>query len=159
MKAFAGLYILLALFLIAPVYSAHAQATQTLEIRSLTYQLEKALQRLQSKQNSFVIVENSNTKKFVQFTLSSPNQILMDIPSQTMSAEENERAAYFFEKQGIDAYHESSMINPETFENIGTQKSFELLIAKPKRAADLATSFFKNVYGNAPGSSYTIIEE
>lgn len=65
--------------------------------------LEAALERLTQRENAdaFVIFSDKNTGRFIQFAGSKHENLLLDLPVQTLSAEELKKAADILIEHGI----------------------------------------------------------
>ncbi len=103
-----------------------------------------------------VIVSDPATNKFVQFA-SVENQLLFDLPSQTLDETEMLRATEFFDRLGseIQQYH---LLDAPGGIGVATQRSFQLNLAHDvQQAATLVAAVFEAVY-RVPADAALVVE-
>ncbi len=120
--------------------------------------MERALDALlaQTNEDAFVIFEETSTKKFVQFAGNDHEQLLLNLPAQTLNATELEKAKTLFKEYAI----EFKAIPATRAWPIPTlQKEFDMKLCRDtKKAALIAMRIFKEVYGFSDNFSLGIEE-
>src|SRR5262245_54677429 len=76
-------------------------------------------------EDAFVIIEDRQSGKFVQFAGSACEMLLLDLPSQPMSEPEFYRAVEFFRRRGIIGY-DHDMLDELGGRVVGQQFSFSV---------------------------------
>jgi hypothetical protein len=110
--------------------------------------IESALVALLNRHNedAFVIFEEKATGKFVQFAGSSQEDLLLDLPSQTLDRAEMARAITYFLEVGIEADVYDVFDRPGATV-VGQQCSFQHSFGRDARtAAEIASAVFLRVY-------------
>jgi hypothetical protein len=117
--------------------------------------VEEALDRLLTRGGeAFVVFEDKASGKFVQFSGSMDEPLLLDVPSQELSDVEFERARTFF--RDLDVSFTSDGQNGQVS---GIEGSFQLLLGQDtKRGADLTLCIFAEVF-QLPAEFSLSIEE
>lgn len=120
-----------------------------------------ALTRLLTRPSgAFVIIEEPNSGKFIQFAGSEKEPLLLDLPSQTLTQDEMKKAVAVFSELG----HQG----PETYQTqdypggppAGEQMSFVVTFGKDvDKATELAVAVLQRVYGFKEGTSLKLTEE
>ena len=97
--------------------------------------------------DAFVIFEDAASGKFVQFAGSSAQPLLLDLPSQALTAGEQERAHALFSELGSgDATH-ADLYNKPGGKVVGRQVSYQLDFGQnAERAAEATRRIFSEVY-------------
>ncbi len=102
---------------------------------------------LQHPAGSYLIIEEPATGKFVQFSGSTEEPLFFDLPQQTLSQDEFEKARDLFSELGYPG--------PETFElfessdgpSAGSQTSFLVTFGDDiEKATELAIAVFESVF-------------
>ncbi len=138
-----------------PVKGLHASHGEDFE-RSV----RSALQRLLNRPDGFVVFEHSGTGKFVQFATSKARGLLLDVPRQILSYDEDIRAEAYFAEQGIDAAYTGPLYSPQTGAQVGIQRSFQVILGSDvETAAAMTAEFFTQVYRIDPNKGMRFIEE
>jgi hypothetical protein len=122
-----------------------------------TTAITTALQRLLAQPEDalpFVIVENAETRKFVQFTGSLKRPLLLDLPAQTLSEAEFYRAVTFFRRHGVVG-QEYELLDAPGGLPVTEQFSFQLPLGSIADAAEVTLSLFDEVY-HTPGCNLTV---
>lgn len=121
--------------------------------------LQKLLQR--SNRDAFVIVNEAHSKKFVQFDGSTTESLLLDIPVQELSRDEEARAAKLFKSLGALGRQEIPMVDANG-QTVGTQVSYQMDFgqdADTRAAAAVTMRVFREVFEIAPkGGEFTLTE-
>jgi len=113
-------------------------------------EISQALARLlkRSNEDAFVIFVESRSQKFVQFVGSANEPLFLDLPSQTLSAEEMERAIALFSDLGARAEEHDLYTDKTMKKKAGKQISFNLDLGhEVQRAAQITLTIFRQVYG------------
>src|SRR5262249_42799028 len=103
----------------------------------------------------FVIVENANTKKFVQFTGSLGSPLLLDLPAQTLSEAEFYRAVGFFRSRGVEG-QQYELLDAPGGRPVADQFTFQLPLNSVAEAAEVTLALFAEVY-RTPGCRLAIV--
>lgn len=113
-----------------------------------------ALSALLQRRNkdAFVIFEEKRSGKYVQFAGSANEDLLLDLPSQTLTEEEMKRAEVLFRGLGIPGPETYEMYTDESMETVaGTQTSFHMGLGRDVvRAAEVTLAIFERVYQFPP---------
>lgn len=128
-------------------------------IRFTMLEFVEFLDRLAERiaEDAFVILEDAETKKFVQFGR-GPG-IKLDLPLAALSEAETERAASFFETLGVATARELEAPDPSHNGKVRHHVTFEYDFGNDARtAADTALSLFTAVYGQVPQARLRLIE-
>jgi len=122
--------------------------------------VREALERLlQRPTGAYLIIEDVKSGKFVQFSGSIDEPLLLDLPSQTLSSGEMMQAKALFTKLGYPG--------PETYQlqkypgglPAGEQTSFMVNFGKDiENATELTLIVFHQVYGLEHNAKLNIIE-
>jgi hypothetical protein len=104
----------------------------------------------------FVIVESVETKKFVQFSGSLGNPLILDLPAQALSEAEFYRAVAFFRSRG--AVGKEYDLLDASGRPVAEQFTFQLPMKSAAEAANVTLSLFAEVY-HRPGCSLAIISD
>ncbi len=121
----------------------------------ITAALNSLLQR-QSK-DAFVIIEEAETKKFVQFLGSTTEPLTLDVPSQTLSELEFYRAVSFFQKIDVVGT-ESDLLDQPFGEVVARQFSFTKVFGSVMEATQVAEDIFDKVYNFPKNCNLLIVE-
>ena len=121
----------------------------------ITAALNSLLQR-QSK-DAFVIIEEAETKKFVQFLGSTTEPLTLDVPSQTLSELEFYRAVSFFQKIDVVGT-ESDLLDQPFGEVVARQFSFTKVFGSVMEATQVAEDIFDKVYNFPKNCNLVIVE-
>lgn len=111
--------------------------------------------------DSFVIFEEANSGKFVQFSGSSVDPLLLDLPAQTLDAEEMQRATSLFSQLGYAGPETHQVFTDESCAvPAGSQVSFDVQFERDaNRAADFTLSIFESVYGFPENFDLNVVSE
>ena len=122
-------------------------------------QVTAALTSLLTRENddAFVIIQERQTQKFVQFTGSKTDSLMLDLPSQTLSELEFRKAAQLFEQMGV-AGTESPVFDEPGGRVVGEQFTFNKVCNSATEAANLVQKIFTIVYGFPLNCEIEIIE-
>ena len=109
--------------------------------------ITNALSSLLNRTNddAFVIIEQLPSGKFVQFTGSATDPLYLDLPAQTLSEEEFERATQFFLELGVEVSNHQLLDKPGG-EVVAQQTSFNMVIHSVQDAANLVRQIFTVIY-------------
>ncbi len=125
-------------------------------------QIAQALNRMLQRTNedAFVIFEERTDRKFVQFAGSADSPLLIDLPSQTLSPQEMQRAIALFSSCGAVGPDIHSLYTDKTTKVVaGQQVSFNLELGKDVQlAAHIALTVFQQVY-RCPADFQLVIAE
>src|SRR4051812_40584942 len=121
--------------------------------------IRDALMALTSRSNvdAFVIVEHQLTAKFVQFSGSVSEPLMLDLPHQTLSELEFHRAVTFFRKFGVEG-REFELFDHPDGKVVGQQYSFNMEFGSVDDAVDVTIAVFEQVYLASPEAHLMIIE-
>lgn len=121
--------------------------------------ITEALSSLLVRQNddALVIIEHAETKKYVQFAGSAREQLLLDLPSQTLSETEFYNAVQLFRKMGVIGDEHDVLDKPDG-QVVGQQFSFNVTFRSVGDATDTVEDIFTNVYGFPSDCDLEIIE-
>jgi len=101
----------------------------------------------QEGNEAFVVIEEPRSGKFVQFAGSREAPLLLDLPGQTLDPSEMDRARVLFHKLGVEGPEEWDVHDPLTGKVAGKQVGFQMKLGRdPRRAADIASRVFQEVY-------------
>jgi tetratricopeptide (TPR) repeat protein len=124
--------------------------------------ITKALSALLQRDNAdaFIIFEEKETGKFIQFAGSKNEDLLLDLPSQTLSREEMARAKVLFEELGSSGPEKHAMYTDKSLEVIARiQTSFNMNFGRDfRRAAEVTLAVFERVY-RFPAEFQLILKE
>ncbi|NJN73624.1 MAG: hypothetical protein HC799_12855 [Limnothrix sp. RL_2_0] len=121
----------------------------------ITVALSSLLRR--RHEDAFVIIENPETKKFVQFTGSTTEPLMLDLPSQTLSELEFYRAVDFL--RTIDVVGtETVLLDQPHGEAVSQQFSFNKVFDSVTDAAQTVEDIFAIIYEFPADCAITIIE-
>lgn len=99
-----------------------------------------------SGDDAFVIIEEKRTGKFVQFAGSTDQPLLLDLPTQTLSQAEQDRAQELFVSLGAPGL-EKWAVTDHAGAPAGTQAGFQMEFGRdPDAAAVVAMRVFTEVY-------------
>lgn len=110
--------------------------------------IRSALRALLERTNrhAFVIFSEARTGKFVQFAGSAQEPLLLDLPEQTLDAEEARRAAELFSELGVTE-RENDLLDRPGGVPVGRQRGYNLDLGRDvERAACLVLAIFSRVY-------------
>jgi hypothetical protein len=109
--------------------------------------VEEALDRLLGRgEGAFVVFEDLASGKFVQFSGSIDEPLLLDLPLQELSDVELGRAEILFRDLGVD-YREWPVLDGPGGQVAGTQGGFQLELGQDtKRGAGLTLRIFAEVF-------------
>jgi hypothetical protein len=141
-------FLLVAVLVAACVHSEEASMNQHRVV-------EEALDRLLTRGgDAFVVFEDTASGKFVQFSGSMDEPLLLDLPGQELSDVELGRAEVFF--RDLDVSLASDGQGGQTSR---TEGSFQLLLGQDtKRGADLTLRIFAEVFQLSADLSLSIEE-
>lgn len=107
-----------------------------------------ALERLLTRDwGAFVIIEVEATGDFVQFAGSTEQPLLMDVPVQSLSEDEQARARQFFEGAGLGAFDDD-------------MQSFMVELGRdPEAAAETALRALRDIFDAPADAALEIREE
>jgi hypothetical protein len=129
----------------------NVQATQPTGPVDNLGRISQALSALLQRDNpdAFVIFEEKSSRKFVQFAGSAHEELLLDLPAETLTAAEMERATLLFQELGMPGPETYPVYtDPSMTEVAGMQTSFNMRFGRDfKRAAQVALAIFRRVYG------------
>ena len=94
---------------------------------------------------AFVIIEHSDSGKFVQFAGSLSNPLLLDLPWQTLSEAEFYRAVVFFRRRGI-APAEYELFDGPLGKPVTEQVTFQFQLRSVEAATEIAIAVFAEIY-------------
>jgi hypothetical protein len=106
---------------------------------------------------SFVLVEEPQTKKFVQFGIG--RVLTLDVPCVALTADEADRAATFFRQLGEDGPREYEAPSPRTGRAQHGAAYYHDFLGDARAAARAAVSFFETVYLLPPGTKLSVEEK
>lgn len=110
--------------------------------------IHSALERLALRPNSdaFLVVEESRAKKFVQFAKDSANNLIFDLPGQTLTSEEFTRALDVLKPYGI-TLDEWEVFDKPGGKVVDTQKGFTKNLGKDiEVVTEIAYAVFTKIY-------------
>jgi hypothetical protein len=94
----------------------------------------------------FIIIEEPEHEKFVQFAFDEPSGLFFDLPFQALTKAELERARKLFAALSVAA-QKAPMLDQPGGKEIGQQESFNHHVGRDiDQAVDLACRVFKEVY-------------
>ncbi|MDJ0708665.1 MAG: hypothetical protein QNJ46_35835 [Leptolyngbyaceae cyanobacterium MO_188.B28] len=110
--------------------------------------IAQALSSLLVRRNddAFVIIAHPETQKFVQFAGSATEQLLLDLPSQTLSEMEFYNAVQLFRKLGVIG-DEHDVLDKPGGQVVGQQFSFNATFRSVADATRTVEDIFATVYG------------
>ena len=126
-----------------------------------TQRIEAALQALlqPTNEDAFVIFEDRATGKFVQFTGSAEEPLLLDLPLQALDTAERQRAQDLFRTFSLPGATAADLYDKPGGTIVGQQVSYQLECGKDcTHAAETAMRIFEVVYG-LPSAFDLIVEE
>jgi len=94
---------------------------------------------------AFVIVEEPELQKFVQFTASMERPLTLDLPAQVLSEAEFYRAVAFFRRRGVSG-QEYDLLDRPGGQPVAEQFTFQLDLLSAEDAAETAVAVFEQVY-------------
>lgn len=110
-----------------------------------------------SNEDAFVVLEDADTKKFVQFGRGPT--IKLDLPLAALSDVEADRASAFFRKLGVLAPRELSAPDPSQNNRLRRHATFEYDFGSDATlAATTSLELFAAVYGITPTPQFRLIE-
>jgi len=107
----------------------------------------------------FIIIEEPQHEKFVQFAFDESSGLFFDLPFQALTKEELERARRLFAELSIDS-QKAPVLDQPGGKEIGQQESFNHHVGRDiDQAVNLAYSVFKEVYAlhDSAGLDVTIM--
>ena len=107
--------------------------------------------------NGFVIVEHQATGKFVQFTGSAGEPLVLDLPDQTLSELEFYRAVAFFREFRVEV-REHELFDQPGGRVVGRLYSFNMEFGSVEHAVDVTMGVFERVYLVSPEARLVITE-
>ena len=121
--------------------------------------ITEALSSLLVRRNddAFVIIEHPESKKFVQFAGSATEQLLLDLPSQTLSELEFHKAVQLFREIGVIG-DEHSVFDGPAGRVVGQQFSFNAVFRSVAEATETVERIFAAVYGLPVDCEIAIVE-
>jgi len=121
--------------------------------------IKAALQRVLARINTdaFLIIEEPNTKKYVQFASGAVDELMFDLPAIALSADEFERAKVMLKEYDIEAT-EMNMTNPDGTPAEPMRTFNSELGPNIERAAELSTRVLFDVYQFDPATDFQFIE-
>ncbi len=123
-----------------------AESADGIHLKEIAQALNRMLQR--ANEDAFVIFEERSNRKFVQFAGSANSPLLLDLPSQTLSPQEMQRAVALFSSFGSVGPDIHNLYTDPTCKVIADQQvSFNLDLGKDiQLAAHIALTVFQQVY-------------
>lgn len=110
--------------------------------------------------DSFAIIEEVQTQKFVQFSRLSNDSLVFDLPFQTLSSEEINRTKALFKDLKIPGPETHKLYEFPGGPESGEQTSFNVNVGKGVEHGTLLTlSILKDVYRFPDDCELNIIEE
>jgi hypothetical protein len=121
--------------------------------------ISEALSSLLTRPNddAFVVIEHAGTGKFVQFAGSATAQLLLDLPSQTLSKQEFYKAVELFREMGVIG-NEHELLDKPGGQVVGRQFSFNAVFRSVSEAAKTVEEIFATVYGYPTDCDLKIVE-
>jgi len=125
---------------------AQGPSAEAARLAEIAQALTRLLQR--SNEDAFAIFAESRSQKFVQFAGGASSPLFLDLPSQTLSAQEMERATALFRDLGAGGAEEYEVYTDKTKKKVaGKQISFNLDLGQEvERAAQITLAIFRQVY-------------
>ena len=144
------LKIIIVIVLTLVVVVVAAACAQRSQAPSHQDQIQGALVRLlEDPDGGFVIIAVPHSGKFLQFAANAGSGLLLDLPQQTLSQDEMEKAKAVFSARGYPG--------PETHDG---QTSFQKNFGKGvDKATELAVAVIQQVYGLQDHSTLQITEQ
>lgn len=123
------------------------KGSNTDNLKKITNALSSLIQR--NNENAFVIFEEKTTKKYVQFAGSANEDLLLDLPFQTLSPVEVDNAKLLFEELGKSKPEKYALYTDKSLEIItGVQTSFQINFGRNvEQATKITLAIFERVYG------------
>ena len=126
-----------------------ATSESDLRWKRVFYALSALITRTNS--DSFVIVEELHTSRFIQFCCHPGPELCLDLPQETLSVEEMERALVYFQRHGVKGLTASDCfrIDPDTGEeeHAGHRHSVTMELGSSVRlATQIVFDVFEKVY-------------
>lgn len=111
--------------------------------------VRNALTRMLNRPHgAFVIIEESKTGKFVQFTGSKTEQLLLDLPADNLSPSEMQKAKSLFIGKGGPGLETHNLLEYPGGPSAGSMTIFNLYLGKDvEKATTLAVAVLHDVYG------------
>lgn len=94
---------------------------------------------------AFVVIEDTATRKFVQFVGSLERPLLLDLPAQALSEAEFYRAVAFFRRRGVVG-QEYELLDQPGGRPVSELFTFQLPMRSVDEAADVVFAVFEQVY-------------
>jgi hypothetical protein len=127
------------------------------EVRDKMASALAALLRRRNR-DAFVIFEEKPSGKFVQFARALRQELLLDLPLQTLDVGEQARAAALFLGLGVQET-EDAMLDGPGGRVVGRQRSFQMTFGDDVRAAaDVASEVFRRVFQSPPSFELELTE-
>lgn len=125
-------------------------------------QIVDALSELLQRRNvdTFVIFEEEGSGKYVQFAGSANEDLLLDLPSQTLTEDEMKRAEVLFRELGIPGPVTYETYTDKSRKTVaGMQTSFQMDFGRDVvRAARVTLAIFERVYQFPPDFPLALTE-
>ncbi len=122
--------------------------------------IRSALRRLRSRTNedAFLIIEEKKTNKFVQFAKDNENNLIFDLPDQTLTLAEQARGRMLLRSYNI-VYEEWEVLDKPDGKVVGTQKGFNKNLGKDLDAiTEITYAVFTKIYLFVEPIKLSIIE-
>jgi hypothetical protein len=123
-----------------------AESADGIHLNEIAQALNRMLHR--TNEDAFVIFEERTNRRFVQFAGSTNSSLLLDLPSQTLSPQEMQRAIVLFSSFGAVGPDIHSTYTDTTSKIVASQQvSFNLDLGKDVQlAAHIALTVFQQIY-------------
>lgn len=111
--------------------------------------IKTALRALLNRSNddAFVIFEEKASGKYVQFAGSLDQPLLLDLPLQALTAEEQRRASVLFNELATGDATQADLYDQREGQVVGQQVSYQLVFDRDaERAADVTSRIFDEIY-------------
>jgi hypothetical protein len=105
---------------------------------------------------AFVIVEDAESEKFIQFMGSIERPLALDLPAQTLSESEFYRAVEFFRRRGVCG-QEYDLLDTTGSRRVAEQFTFQKELQSVEKAIELVLEVFEKVYLR-PGCELLVTE-
>lgn len=123
-------------------------STSNLDVPTNTQLITDELSALLKRTNedAFVIFEDVQSGKFIQFAGRAGDTLLLDLPSQVLSEGEFDRAVRYFRSHGQDLQEYDTLDQPGG-KPVGRQASFQIVFAEDvERATQITLEIFSQVF-------------
>ncbi len=122
--------------------------------------IKSALAALMCRDNedAFLILMEKHTGKFLQFSGSARQPLILDLPAQALDHDQAQKAESYFQELGIRAV-EYEMFDAPGGKVVGRQRSFQKSLGRDvEAAARIAENVFEYVY-EFPANFELVMEE